>query len=715
MATEDKRITVALAGNPNCGKTALFNHMTGARQRVGNFSGVTVSRKEGEVRHRGWTIRLMDLPGTYSLSTHTLEEIVCRDYLLDQKPDIILNVLDAGNLDRNLFLTTQLIEIGRPRVHALNMADEARRKGIVIDQPVFSRLLDGPAVATVGRTGEGIPALLDALVDTAEQRFQPRGVAIPYDLHSDCHLEGAIGRVQNQLLGALPSDVDPDQTRWLAIKLLEGDEETVRRTTDQAELIRLVQRERDTLARDHGEPVEILLANGRYGFIHGLLEETVTQAADPANRFNITRLIDRVVLNRAVGLPLFLGFMWIMFETTFTLGAYPMDWIDAGVLWLSGFLQGALPAGLATDLLVEGIVGGVGGVIIFLPNIIILFLFISFFEDTGYMARVAFLMDRFMHGIGLHGKAFIPMLMGFGCSVPAIMATRTMENPRDRLVTILVNPFMSCSARLPVYLLIIGAFFQERAGTVLFGLYLLGILTAMLAAVMLKKTLFRGLTEAFVMELPPYRVPTARAVILHMWEKAVEFLKKMGGVILVGSILIWFLQSFPRDVTLSVDYAGQLATLEEMADTPEREQAILDLTNRQAAEEQEKRLLGIIGQAIQPFFAPLDLDWRASIALLTGFVAKEVVVSTLGVLYTVGEEQDESSVGLREKLAGAMSPAVALGFLVFTLLYVPCLATIAAIRRETVSWRWPLFSVGFSTAVAWLFAFVTVHIGGLIL
>ncbi|MBF0423522.1 MAG: ferrous iron transport protein B, partial [Magnetococcales bacterium] len=347
--------------------------------------------------------------------------------------------------------------------------------------------------------------------------------------------------------------------------------------------------------------------------------------------------------------------------------------------------------------------------------IVLLFMFISFFEDTGYMARIAFLMDRLMHGIGLHGKAFIPMLMGFGCNVPAIMATRTMENPRDRLVTILVNPFMSCSARLPVYVLFIGAFFQEWAGTVLFGLYLLGIITAMLAAMVLKKTFFGGWSEAFVMELPPYRIPTVRAVMVHMWGKAVEFLKKMGGVILIGSILIWFLQSFPRDVSLSVDYDAKLATLNQMAESGVREEAIFRLTNQRAAEEQEKRFLGVIGHAIQPFFAPLDMDWKASIALLTGFVAKEVVVSTFGVLYATGAKKGEKPEGLQHQLAGSMPAKAALGFLVFTLLYVPCLATIAAIRRETLSWKWPLFSVGFGLTIAWTFALITIHIGGIFL
>ncbi len=680
MTLHSKTITVALVGNPNCGKTALFNHITGSRQKVGNFSGVTVSKKEGEATHRGWTIKLIDLPGTYSLSTHTMEEIVTRDYLLQDRPDIVLNVLDSGNLDRNLFLTTQLIEMGLPRLYALNMADEAKKKGIRIDKKAFANLLDGLAVETVGRTGEGIQPLLDAIVDTADGQWHPRGISIHYDPHSEGHLESAIGRIQKHISELHGEGYNLGQARWLAIKLLEGDHEIIRREADHTALIGLAKSEREILAKNHGETAEILLANGRYGFTHGLLSETVTQDENATSRMNTTRMLDKIVLNRAFGLPIFLGFMWLMFETTFTIGAYPMDWIDAAVGWISESMQANLPEGLMTDLLVEGIVGGVGGVIIFLPNIIILFLFISFFEDTGYMARVAFLMDRIMHGVGLHGKAFIPMLMGFGCSVPAIMATRTMENPKDRLVTILVNPFMSCSARLPVYILFIGTFFQKNAGTVLFGLYLLGIVTAMLAATLLKKTLFAGMTEAFVMELPPYRVPTARSVAIHMWEKAAEFLKKMGGVILVGSILIWFLQAFPRDVPLSIDYTGQQATLEHMAPGSERDDAIAALNLKRTAEEQEKRFLGMIGHAIQPFFAPLDMDWKASIALLTGFVAKEVVVSTLGVLHTVGAEEDEESTGLRNKLASVMSPASALGFLVFTLLYVPCLATIAAIR-----------------------------------
>lgn len=707
----ERTIKVALAGNPNCGKTTLFNHLTGARQRVGNFSGVTVTRKEGTVSWKGWSIQLIDLPGTYSLASKTVEERVAREYILEERPDLVVDIVDAGNLERNLFLTTQLIEMDLPRVVALNMIDEVRARGEEIDVETFSKLLSAPVVETVGRTGEGKEALLDAVVELAEQRFSSRQIRIPYDQH----LEQAIKRIQNHIARLHLGQIEEERSRWMAIKLLEGDSDILDREGDHILLIQAAREEQLELESSHHEDSRTMLADGRYGFIHGLVQETL-QKTGPAQLRSLTRKIDQVLLNRVLGLPLFFFFMWLMFQTTFTLGAYPMDWIDAGVGWLSEGITTAAPEGLVRDLLVDGIIGGVGGIIIFLPNIVLLFLFISFFENTGYMARAAFLMDRFMHGIGLHGKAFIPLLMGFGCNVPAIMATRTIENPKDRLLTILINPFMSCSARLPVYVLLAGIFFSEHAGSVVFGLYLAGILVAMAAAWLMKLTMFQGLSDPFVMELPPYRLPAPRSVVIHMWEKAVEFLKKVSGIILVGSIIIWFLQAFPQQVDLSVDYVAEQSRIEQTIPEGEaRDTALSELTHAQAAEEQEKRYLGQIGQAIQPIFEPLGFDWKGSIALLTGFVAKEIVVSTFGVLYNTGGEVDEESVSLREAMSGSMAPEVALAFMVFTLLYMPCLATIAVIRRETQSVGWTMFSIGMGLTIAWLLAWIVVRVGGFFL
>ncbi len=709
--SRSKAITIALAGNPNCGKTTIFNHLTGARQRVGNFTGVTVTRKEGTVSHKGWTINLIDLPGTYSLSSKTVEERVAREYILDEAPDLVVDIVDAGNLERNLFLTTQLIEMDLPLVITLNMMDEVRSQGMEIDTKTFSQLLGTLVVETVGRTGEGREELLDAIVQIAEEGFHSQQIRVPYD----SHVEEAIERTREHIAQLHPGQVEEQRSRWLAIKLLEGDSDVLAQEHDHRELIAVAKSEQSSLEESHGEDSPTLLADGRYGFIHGLVQETLQQSR-PVRTQNMTRRIDQLLLNRILGLPLFLFFMWLMFQTTFTVGQYPMEWIDAGVSWLSDAVTTALPEGMVRDLLVDGIIGGVGGIIIFLPNIVLLFLFISFFENTGYMARAAFLMDHFMHGIGLHGKAFIPLLMGFGCNVPAIMAARTIESPRDRLLTILINPFMSCSARLPVYVLLAGIFFTDYAGTVVFGLYLTGVLVAMGAAWMMKKTMFRGLSDPFVMELPPYRLPAARSVIIHMWEKAVEFLKKVSGIILVGSIIIWFLQAFPQDVDLTVDYAAEQNRIEQQMDTGEaQEQALAALANAQAAEEQEKRYLGQIGRTIQPIFEPLGFDWKGSIALLTGFVAKEIVVSTFGVLYNTGGEVDEESVTLREAMAGSMAPEVALAFMVFTLLYMPCLATIAVIRRETQSAGWTIFSIAMGLGIAWIMAWIVVRVARLVI
>ncbi|MBT6879981.1 MAG: ferrous iron transport protein B [Gammaproteobacteria bacterium] len=706
-----KPIRVALIGNPNTGRTTLFNQITGRKDATGNYARVTVSKSSHTITHLGREIELIDLPGVYMLNSKTDEEKITRDLLRNETPDIVLNILNAGNLERNLMLTTQLIEMGLPRIFVLNMADEARSKGSSVDRETLGTLLGGPVVETVARDGEGLDTLLDEIVDYSGSPCEScTTIRIGYD----SHLEEAIQHTTEHLSDLHPDGMSPEKSRWTAIKLLEGDSEILGDEHDHAELIQNIHDERESLHRDHNESAESLVLSGRYGFINGLLEEVQQLEIDTLmNRVNVTRAIDSLLLNRLMGLPIFLFLMWVMFETTFTLGTYPMDWIDAGVGALSDGLSNTLPDSLFKDLLVNGIVAGMGGTIIFLPNIVILFFFIALFSETGYMARGAVLVDRMMHSFGLHGKAFIPMITGFGCNVPAIMATRTIENPKDRLVAILVNPFMSCSARLPVFVLFVGAFFAESAGTVLFAVYMTSIAIALLTALLLSKTVIKGANTApFLMELPPYRMPTWGSIYVHMGRSGAEFLKKVTGVILVGSIVIWFLQTFPQEVVLSQDYETQISTLQGQAESHERDLQITALERAEEIETKQAKYLGQVGAVIQPVFAPLNFDLNASIALLTGFVAKEVVVATFGVLYSHGEEVDEESRGLRESLAASMTPLTAVAFMVFTLLYVPCLATIAVLYKETQSWKWTGFSIGLSLSLAYSLALMVTWFGG---
>ncbi|MBT4300601.1 MAG: ferrous iron transport protein B [Gammaproteobacteria bacterium] len=704
-------IRAALIGNPNTGRTTLFNKITGEKQATGNYARVTISKNSHIIEHQGVQIELIDLPGVYMLNSKTDEEKITRDLLRKEQPDIVINVINAGNMERNLMLTTQLIEMGLPRIFVLNMKDEAERQGVQIDNQALSSLLGGPIVETVGRDGTGLDQLLDEIVRYSSDGQKPCStVKIGYD----SHLEESINQTTQYLNDLHPDSMSPEQCRWTAIKLLEGDTEIMEDEHDHAQLIEHVQQVRSTLHQQHDESAESLVLSGRYGFINGLLEEVRHLEIDTLmNRVNVTRAIDGLLLNRLLGLPLFLALMWVMFETTFTLGAYPMDWIDAGVGALSDGLSGILPDSMFKDLLINGIIAGMGGTIIFLPNIVILFFFIALFSETGYMARGAVLVDRMMHNFGLHGKAFIPMITGFGCNVPAIMATRTIENPKDRLVAILVNPFMSCSARLPVFVLFSGAFFAESAGTVLFSVYMASIAIALLTALVLSKTIIKGANTApFLMELPPYRAPTWGSIWIHMGRSGAEFIKKVTGVILVGSIIIWFLQTFPQEITMSQDYDGQISSLQSQPENDLRDQQITELERAQEIEIQQGRYLGQVGSVVQPLFAPLNFDLNASIALLTGFVAKEVVVATFGVLYSHGEEVTEENRGLRESLAASMTPMTAIAFMIFTLLYVPCLATIAVLYKETQSLKWTAFSIGLSLTLAYSLALLATSVGG---
>jgi len=723
---QSKRFSIALAGNPNSGKTTIFNTITGTRQKVGNWPGVTVEKKEGVVKKRGYELKIVDLPGTYSLTPFSIEEIVARDFVLEESPDVVIDIIDASNLERSLYLATQLRELDCKVLFALNMADLARSRGIKIDDQKLSQLLSVPVVFTVGNKNEGIETLLEKAIELAASDFkipQERKVKYSQDI------EIAIARLQ-RFIEARTDGTLPYDTRWTAIKLLENDKIVKERIYQKAgesggDILSEAGKHREHILNRFDEDPEIVMTDERYGFIAGIIKEVQTTAT--RDRVDMSRNIDLVLTNRFFGFPIFIFFIWAMFQASFSLGEYPMQWIDSGIKLLSVSLDHVLPNNLFKNLLLDGVIAGVGSVAIFLPNILILFFCIALFEDTGYMSRAAFLMDKIMHLIGLHGKSFIPMLMGFGCNVPAIMATRTLESEKDRILTILITPFMSCSARLPVYIVLAGTFFGARAGTVIFSIYLAGIILSIITGRLFRSTLLRGADAPFVMELPPYRVPMIKSLLIHMWDRSKIFLKKMGGIILIGSVIVWVLSAFPKNILYSYDYNAEVAGLEasyeaEMETARDAEKVILaknrdaavaELIREQKAEHAEKSYMGRIGKVFAPLFAPLGIDWRGSVALLTGFVAKEIVVSTMGVLYAADEAEDSDALAKALKSSG-MTPLSALAMMFFVLLYVPCLATVAAIRRETGSLKWAVFSVVYSTSLAWLAAFC-IYQGGKIL
>lgn len=689
-------INIALIGNPNCGKTSLFNIASGAQEHVGNYSGVTVDAKSGVFRHGGYTFNITDLPGTYSLSAYSPEERYVRKYLRDNSPDVIVNVVDGSNLERNLYLTTELIDMDYPMVIALNMFDEMRAKGVKFEYENFGNMVGVPVVPTVCRNGEGIDRLFDTIIEVYERRH----TAVR-------HVHVRLGNDLEEVLTEVKDRIKADKSihqhyspRYLAIKLLEGDpeaEEAVRQSAGGDEIIALRDKQLHEFERTHpDEDVSSIIAAEKYGFISGALAETLeTPTLNHADR---THVIDAVVTNRLFGFPFFLAVMFFVFWFTFTVGSYPQDWIQTGVDWLAAMVNDNMPDGPLKDLLANGIIGGVGGVIVFLPNILILFFFISFMEDSGYMARAAFIMDRLMHKIGLHGKSFIPLVMGFGCNVPAIMACRAIESRSSRIITVLITPFMSCSARLPVYVLLIGTFFSANAALVFLGMYIIGVLAAMLTAKMLRKFFFKRDETPFVMELPPYRVPTMKTTLRHMWGKGKEYLNKMGGIILLASIIVWALNFFPLRDADPADIA-ELNTEESDEINPERDS-----------------YLEMMGKAVNPILEPLGFSWRATVAAIAGVPAKEIVVSTLGVLYTGSDEATEASLSerLSTPLVGATEPdfnaASALAFMIFILLYCPCTATLVAIVRETRSWRYGLFAALYNTALAWVLSFAVYRI-----
>lgn len=712
----DKIINIALLGNPNCGKTSLFNIVSGANEHVGNYAGVTVDAKSGHLNYKGYRINVVDLPGTYSLSAYSPEEQYVIRYLRDETPDVMVNVIVASNLERNLFLTTELIDMNRPMVIALNMYDELERSGARLRYQELGGMLGVPIVPTVASSGRGIKQLLDTIIAVYEMKH-PDTRHIHVRMRPE--IEDAVDVLRADLKAA--SNVPLHfANRYLAIKLLEGDPEAERQiqTTPSYEKIicdrdRVAAEVKDKLKED----VQTAISANKYGFIQGALAETLE--GDPIHKEKTTTIIDALVTNKLFGFPIFFAAMFIMFWCTFQLGSYPMEWIENLVSWVSETISRLMPEGPLKDLLLDGIIGGVGGVIVFLPNILILYFFISFMEDSGYMARVAFIMDRLMHKMGLHGKSFIPLVTGFGCNVPAIMSTRIIESTSSRLITILILPFMSCSARLPIYVLLAGAFFPAHGALVFFGLYLLGIVVAVLTAKLLRKFWFHSDETPFVMELPPYRVPTARAVVRSMWSKAKQYLQKMGGLILVASIIIWALSYFPRykmdDVPVSylANAKAEMTASNVAADMSDEEIQEVILHTYQ----QEHSILGQVGKFCEPVVKPMELGWQSCVSLIAGMAAKEVVVSTMGVLY-VGDD-DAAALSKRLKTPSPItgdSPfttASALAFLVFVLLYFPCIATLTAIVRETGSWRYGLFALFYNTILAWGLAIVTFNIANL--
>jgi ferrous iron transport protein B len=703
-------IRVALVGNPNCGKTSLFNIASGSHEHVGNYSGVTVDAKEGKFTFKGYQIVLVDLPGTYSLSAYSPEELYVRKNLIDALPDVIVNVVDASNIERNLYLTTQLIDMNLRVVMALNMYDELQSKGDKLDVEQLGKLLGIPVCPTVSRDGQGIPALFETVIKVYEGAEE--SLARHIHINHGVELEKSITRLRD-ILWRDENLRAKYSTRYLAIKYLEGDKEVERMlqgTVIAGELLTARREETQRIKALVGTNPESAIVDAKYAFIQGALAETYEKYQEERPKRTLTDRIDAIVTNRWLAFPIFVAILYLVFWTTFTVGQYPMDWIEWLMTRLGDWVGSLMREGWFKDLVVDGVIAGVGSVLVFLPNIMILYLFISLMEDSGYMSRAAFIVDKLMHRIGLHGKSFIPMVMGFGCNVPAIMATRSIESRKSRLITLSIIPFMSCAGRLPVFVLIAGAFFPENPALALLGIYFLGVLLAILSAVVMARFV-KDDDLPFVMELPPYRVPTAKATWRHTWEKGKQYLQKMATTILICAVVIWALGYFPRNKELIAAKAEKEALATEVPPTLDARIDSLSLV------QQENSLIGHLGKGISPALDPLGFDWRMDVGLIAGVGAKELVVSTMGVMYaqsgtTVEEEDDDTR--LQSALKGSVSKAAALAFMIFVLLYFPCIATFAAIKNETGSWRWAILCAIYTILVAWLFAFAAYRIGLLI-
>lgn len=732
ISVRKKVINIALVGNPNSGKTTIFNFVSHSKEKVGNYGGITVDAKEAHFVHSGYTFNIVDLPGTYSITSYTPEELFVRDHIVNELPDVVLNVIDTSNLERNLFLTTQLIDMDIKVVVALNMWDEFLEKRDEFDYQSLSRMLGIPMVPTVGSKGKSFDKLFDRIISVYNDN-EPvtRHIHINYGKRFEKSIVSLQELINIEKNIVLTNKVSP---RYLAIKLLENDKEELKRIrvcSNAEEIIKTASAESDIIAKLRNESVEVVIADSKYGFIEGALKETYKQTSRH-DRITRSRIIDNIVTSKALSYPIFLFAIWVTFQTTFLVGDYPMQWIELLVTYTGSLLSTILPEGMIKDMLIDGILGGVGGVIVFLPNILILFFFLTLMEASGYMARVAFIVDKLMHKVGLHGKSFVPMLMGFGCNVPAIMATRTIENKNDRLVTMLIIPFMSCSARYPVYILLITAFFTNFRGSLLFGIYLFGILLAGIVALIMKKTLFRVETVPFVMELPPYRMPVLSSVLKQTWFKGQQYLKKMGGVILIASIIVWALGYFPLNSDIVKSYDNKVASvniqLEQEKDIKLHQQlsdSIKNLKAMKLSEKQENSYIGMIGKIVEPVIKPLGFDWKMGIGLIAGSAAKEIVISTMGVLYQSGEDIEDNQLLITKiqnqkyesgtkKGQHVFTPLVALSFMLFILIYFPCIAVVAAIKNESGNWKWSLFLTIYTTALAYLVSFLTFQVGSLL-
>jgi len=710
-----KSMIIALAGNPNSGKTTIFNELTGMRQHVGNYPGVTVEKRSGELDHKDYHIEIIDLPGIYSLTAFSEEEIVSRDFILENGPDVIINIIDSSNLERNLYLTVQLLELGAPMVLDFNMADVARKKGMKVDKKLLSELLGMPIVETIGPRGDGIDKLIDAAIEVVQKKDKKK-IEISYGDEIENELE--------KIMPILSRDFElgeGTESRWFAIKLLERDSEVEKklRGYDEKKFQNLKEAVSNSINHINNimrDSTEVLIADSRYGFIKGALHEAHEEA--DTDNIDITEKIDSILTNRFLGIPIFAFILWLMFQFVFTLGKYPMDWIGIGFGKLSILLNNVISHQLLRSLVVDGIIGGVGGVIVFTPNIALLFFAIALLEDSGYMARAAFVMDRIMHRVGLHGKSFIPLIIGFGCTVPAYMASRILENKKDRLITMHINTFCSCGARLPVYILLAGTFFPAIAGNIIFSIYLIGIIFAIIMAKVLRVTRFKGEMEPFVMELPSYRIPTIKGILIHTWERVWMYVKKAGTIILAISILMWIMFTFPviEDSEYSEDYILQMDELQRSheAENITEKSYLYELSiieGKMEAEKLEFAVAGRVGKFIEPVFRPLGFDWRMVVASISGMAAKEVIVSSFGTLFSMGEA-DETSEGLQEKIRANYHPLVGYNFMLFTLLYFPCLASMAVFRREAGT-KEMLFQMAYTIALAWTVAFIVYQIGRL--
>ncbi|MBO5732318.1 MAG: ferrous iron transport protein B [Alistipes sp.] len=685
LHSSDKHISIALVGNPNSGKTSLFNTLCGRQEHVGNYSGVTVDAKRGTLRYKGYTLEIIDLPGTYALSAYSPEELYVRETLINHTPDIVLNTVVASNLERNLYLTTELIDISPKMVIALSMYDELKQSGAKFDHEALGKMIGVPIIPIVAPSGDGIEQLLDRLIAVHENRENDvRHIHIGYG----SVIEEAIEPLHQDMRQHREELIAHFPPRYYALKLVEGDKQIVSLldgTPHYERWMHMADRARTEVEESLNEDIETAIANQKYGFVSGALKETYEMTERRRDTFGDK--LDELVTHRIWGFPIFIGIMWLMFYATFQLGVYPQEWIESGVNWLYATVRTMMSEGALRDMLTDGVISGVGSVLVFLPNIMILYLFISFLEDSGYLARAAFIMDKVMHHMGVHGKSFIPLVMGFGCNVPAVMACRTIECRTSRLITIMVVPFMSCSARLPIFLMIAATFFPNNAGTVLLLLYLLGIITAVVCSRLMRRFMFREQEAPFVMELSPYRLPTAKTTLRHMWSKCAQYLRKMGGLILIASIVVWLLSYYPR---------------------PKYE------NGESSAPNYEMSYMGRIGEFCAPIFEPMDLGWRASVAIISGIPAKEIVVSTMNVLYAEpgdNEPLDDETLTpeATRRIAGSMSIASAVAFLIFSLLYLPCIATIMAIGSE-LNWRWAVGSALLNTGIAWVFAWIAYHI-----